>query len=125
MSSTYKITHDEGITRVDFSRNPTKDEMYKLLDILADMPDTKRRLFVMEKAEVLLSTAEVREGAEFARKKQNQPSRVAMVAAGSITYGISRIFKVFRESEQTQFGVFRDVDEALEWLKSDRPAPED
>jgi hypothetical protein len=76
-------------------------------------------MYVMIDAEIMLSTADVKEGAEFALGLKNQPRRIAVVAPGSITYGISRIFKVFRESAETKIRVFREIDEARDWLRSD------
>jgi hypothetical protein len=121
---TWEISREGDITRIDFNQSPSREEMLDLMDELDRMDGSDRRLYVMVKAELLLSTAEVREGAQVARSSNNQPSRIAMVAPGNITYGISRIFKVFRESEDTAFAVFRDIDEARDWLNSDRPAPE-
>jgi hypothetical protein len=115
----YVITREEAITRIDFKRNPDSEEMVALLATLDEMKDTALRMYVMIEAEVLLSTAEVREGADTARSFSNQPTRVAIVAPGDITYGISRIFKVFRESDSTQLQVFRELDEARGWLLSD------
>jgi hypothetical protein len=93
-----------------------------MLDLLArldETADSSRRLYVMIEAEILLSTAAVKEGAEFARATSNQPERIAIVAPGEITYSISRIFKLLRESATTKMRVFRDLDEAHRWLLAD------
>lgn len=122
---TYEISQEGGVTRIEFNLSPSKAEMMALMEELASLEGSERRMYVMEKAEILLSTADVREGAEVARKKQSQPRRIVVVAPGSITYGISRIFKVFRESEDTELAIFRDEDAGREWLLSEAPAPED
>ena len=116
---TYVIEREDDIVRVDYKRSPQPEDMYELLDQLGEMEDSELRMYVMIDAEILLSTAEVREGAEYAREKKNQPRRIAVVAPGDITYGISRIFKVFRESQETELQVFRSLDDAREWLRSD------
>lgn len=44
--------------------------------------------------------------------------RVAMVAATDATYGMFRMWEMQRESMPYEVRVFRDVNEALAWLKS-------
>lgn len=90
--------------------------MLDLMDALDTLENSELRMYVMERAEMLLSTADIREGAEVARALTLQPRRIAVVAPGSISYGISRIFKVYRESENTEFEVFREETEAKAWL---------
>ena len=114
----WEITREGKILRIEFVRSPDRDDMLELMDKLDTLENSELRMFVMERAEMLLSTAEVREGAEVARALVNQPRRIAVVAPGSISYGISRIFKVFRESEDTEFEVFRELDAARDWLLS-------
>lgn len=112
----YEISRDGPIVRIEFIASPDRESMLALMNELGRLGDSALRMFVMQKAEMLLSTAEVREGAEVARALQNQPRRIAVVAPGEISYGISRIFKVFRESEDTVFEVFREEDAAKDWL---------
>ncbi len=115
-SPVYMITREDGIVRVEFLRSPDREDMVALMDELGKMEDSALRMYVMQQAEILLSTAEVRDGADIARSYENQPRKIAVVAPGNITYGISRIFKVFRESDETEFAVFRELDEARAWL---------
>jgi hypothetical protein len=115
----YVISREGPVTRIDFFRPPDYKEMLDLLARLEATADSSLRLYVMIEAEILLSTAEVKEGAELARVTSNQPERIAIVAPGEITYSISRIFKVLRESSATKMEVFRDLDEARRWLLAD------
>lgn len=117
-SPVYEIRREGEIVCVEFIQSPEKDDMVAVIEELDKMPNSSLRLYLMVKAEILLSTSEVRDGADIARKAENQPSKIAVVAPGNITYGISRIFKVFRESEDTEFSVFREIDEARDWLLS-------
>ena len=118
-TASYKITREGAITRIDFTRHPSQKEMLDLLAQLEDLENSALRLYVLIDAEILLSTTEVKEGAEVARSLSNQPERIAVVAPGEVTYSISRIFKVFRESSATKIQVFRDLDEARRWLLAD------
>lgn len=112
----WEISRDGNIVRIDFLSSPDRQDMLDLMDALDTLENSELRMFVMEKAPILLSTAEVREGAEIAKAMANQPRRIAVVAPGEITFGISRIFKVYRESENTEFEVFREETEAKAWL---------
>lgn len=118
-TASYTITREGVITRIDFTRHPSQKEMLDLLVQLEEVENSSLRLYVMIDAEILLSTAEVKEGAEIARSMANQPERIAIVAPREITYSISRVFKVFRESPTTEMQVFRDLDEARRWLLAD------
>jgi hypothetical protein len=114
----YEISSEDGILRVDFLRSPEREDLVALMDEMESMEHCALRLYVVIKAEILLSTAIVRQAAEDAQAYSHQPSKIAVVAPGSISYGISRIYKVFRETDETEFDVFRDLDEARAWLKS-------
>ena len=115
----YTVGRDGDIVRIDYRRTPTREEMLALASELDAMDNSARRLYVMIDTEILLSTADVREGAEYAKSLVNQPTRIAVVARGDITYGISRIFKVFREGPETALQVFRGLEEAKAWLLED------
>lgn len=116
IESSYKISREGRIVRVDFKRSPSLEDLVALLGEMERLEDSSLRMYVTQDAEILLSTADIRAGAEQALAAGNQPSRIAMVAPGDITYGISRIFKVFRETDQTEGQVFRTLDEARAWL---------
>lgn len=113
------ISREDDIVRIDYTRNPDREELMELMERLSGMENAELRMHVMIDAEIMLSTAEVREGAEVAGQLKRQPRRIAIVAPGNISYGISRIFKVFRESNETEFEVFRELDEARRWLRAD------
>lgn len=112
----YKISRDGPVVRIEFISSPDRETMLALMRELDQLENSRLRMFVIQKSEMLLSTAEVREGAEVARALENQPSKIAVVAPGNISYGISRIFKVFRESEATLLEVFREESAARAWL---------
>ena len=100
-------------------------ELATMMEELNSLEGSELRMYVVEKTEILLSTADARVGAKVARSEQIQPRRIGVVAPGSITHGISRIFKVLRQSADTEIAIFRDEGAAREWLLSETPAPED
>lgn len=118
-ADSYIVSRENDIVRIDFTRSPDRDSLIELLERLSETENSELRMYVMIEAEIFLSTTEVKEGADVARELKNQPRRIAVVAPGDITYGISRIFKVFRESRETEFKVFRELDEARRWLRSE------
>jgi hypothetical protein len=115
----YVISREGPITRIDFFRHPSQKEMLELVARMEATADSSLRLYVLIEAEILLSTADVKEGAALARTTSNQPERIAIVAPGEVTHSISRVFKVFRESSTTKMQVFRELDEARRWLLAD------
>ncbi len=122
----YSITQSGSITRIEFNASPTLQDMLDVVAALAELSGSELRLFVFEKAELLVTTAEVRDTAGIARSQGNQPRRVALAAPGSVSNSnsILRIFKVFREREGTEIAIFANVAEAEAWLLSNSPAPE-
>lgn len=45
-------------------------------------------------------------------------SRRAIVAPGDLVYGFSRMYEVFSKSTEENYAVFRNNEDALEWLES-------
>lgn len=64
-----------------------------------------------------LSSAEVREMAQFILRHQPvpPPSRVAFVTGRDVDFGLARMYEAHREDSRTAFRVFRDYDEAVRW----------
>ena len=57
--------------------------------------------------------------AESAVMDAPQPSRFAIVAPGDLTYGLGRMYAVYRETDRRStktVRVFRSMDEAVAWL---------
>jgi hypothetical protein len=72
-----------------------------------------------------LSSADVRETALFVLERQpdTPPARVAFVTGRDVDFGMARVFEAFRDDARTDFAVFRDYDEALDWARG-RPQRE-
>ena len=50
------------------------------------------------------------------RRRHPGPSRWAIVASRDIDFGAARMFEVFADKIPTDICVFRDIDEAKQWL---------
>jgi hypothetical protein len=67
----------------------------------------------------LRSTAVLRRLAEQSKQWRGNPSsnsRVAVLAPRDIAYGLARMFEVYTDAAETNFSVFRDLNEAADWL---------
>ena len=76
-----------------------------------------RVLWDLRAAEFDLSAREVRESAAFA--KRNSPYgalRMAFVASQQVEFGLLRMWEAYRDEEGAQIAVFREREQALEWL---------
>jgi len=52
-------------------------------------------------------------------------SRRAVVASSNLVYGFGRMFEMFRENAgENGIRVFRDLDEAVDWILANNTAPE-
>lgn len=51
----------------------------------------------------------------------SEKSRRAVVAPGDFVFGLARMYEVFSGSTEENFSVFRNLDEAMEWLEKNRP----
>jgi hypothetical protein len=45
------------------------------------------------------------------------PSRRAIVAPGDLLFGFSRMYEVFSNSTEENYSVFRNPEDAMEWLR--------
>ena len=48
------------------------------------------------------------------------PSRRAIVAPGDLLFGFSRMYEVFSKSTKKNYSVFRNIEDAMEWLGENR-----
>jgi hypothetical protein len=66
-----------------------------------------------------MESPQIREIARFVVGNQPDPppARVAFVAPRDVDFGLARMFEVFREDPRTEFRVFRDYYEALDWAR--------
>jgi hypothetical protein len=81
-----------------------------------------RLLWDLREASFDLGTAEVRDLAEVV--KQLAPAtefRSAFVVSGDLEFGLVRMFEVYRQTKGTLTRVFRDKQQALDWLTNDSP----
>lgn len=74
------------------------------------------RLWDFRDSAVDFTAAELAEIASVSNRMGWHPSKIAILVGNDLTFGLSRMYQVFRESEHTAVSVFRDESEALRWL---------
>ena len=79
----------------------------------------KSAVWDFRKAQFDMSPAEVKQVAQYIlfRQPDIPPLKMAFVAPNDFEFGMSRIFEVYRQDQKTEFRVFRDLEEALNWAR--------
>jgi len=64
-----------------------------------------------------LTMDEIKEIAAYGKQKFTEPSAMALVTQQDLAYGELRVFEIYREEQNARARVFRDREEAVNWLK--------
>ena len=120
MEHEISINKREDIAFVTIHGEATFDGLMEVYDALA--PDgqfcVRRRLWDLRGANIVMTNAELeRLGHEGQARDHDRPSRAAVVATRDVDFGLARVNEVYRASSNTEMRVFRDFDEALQWLE--------
>ena len=115
--SCYKIIVEDGIVHIRFHGRPTLKDVLACFSELQDMPDTRYRLWYFEEG-IDLQSGDVRYVADFTSNLGVQPERVALVSAHDPGYGLLRMFQSYRNDQGVEVRVFRNYDEAYNFLRS-------
>ena len=115
MSEAFALERRRGVTTIRISRHLELAEFLDVVDEVAALGTDDRRLWDLR---VCLNypANEMRIIAARARRHWPGHGRVAYVASGELSYGLMRMFQVFREEEGYQSRVFRDAQDAEVWL---------
>lgn len=115
MAKNYSVDITGQITTVRFSRAPGVDDVRAALDEVFERSPSRLRLWDLT-CGVDLPPEQVRELAEHGKSLTSPVAKVAVVATEDLTYGLSRMYGIFREEEHVEFRVFRTEQEARAWL---------
>ena len=116
MNRIYSIETSQGITTVRFSAAPGVEALKNAIDDLTDYHQSVLRLWDFSDSGLSLSNSQLEKLAEYGKRRFTMPSRVAIVAPEDFTFGLSRIYEVYREEGKLQLKVFRTELEARHWL---------
>ena len=102
-----------GILEIDEAMNGAKS-LWQTQDWLG-----KAAVWDFRKAHFNLSSSDIEKVSQFILHHQPAipPSKISFVALSDLEYGLSRMFEVYRQDQRTDFRVFRDFEEALNWAR--------
>ena len=117
MSKYYSIKHVNGITRIQFSKSPTYNEVQTVIDDIVENFPYIKRLWVFSNIKFDLTIDEIKAIAKYGKSKFIKPNKLAIVAPDDRAYFKLHIFQAYRkQKEHSVANVFRTEQEALEWL---------
>lgn len=112
------ISVDDNIVKVKLLQRPTTAQLKSIIDELDEKYPFKRRLWDYSAIRFDLKESEIQEVAEYAKKKQHRPDRLAFYAPKDFEFGTMRQYEAYRDDpEGSATRVFRNEQEAIEWLK--------
>lgn len=121
MSAQITVTKDDEIALIKVTGKPTMQEILDVNIGLAEGGDyvVKNRLWDFRESQVAFSTAELVKIAELNSQLGRSYHKTAILVGNDLAFGLSRMYQVFREADNTHISVFRDESEALRWLLAD------
>ena len=116
MKKNYQISRIEDVTVVRMLDFPSRDGLISAFNEVKSLDTSGRRMWVLEKG-VKLSVADLQSIASKATATLKRPCRMAVVAPTDLSYGLSRMFEVFREQDGVETHSFRTEEDAVMWLR--------
>jgi len=114
----FSIEVADEMTVVRFFRKPTVSETIDAMDDSVAGGVTFRQIWVFQ-CGINFSTDELRTLARHGIKIAQRPSRNAFVAPDDFSFGLARMYEVFRDQEGYEIRVFRGEQEAIAWLNEE------
>ena len=114
----YSVTTENGVTIIRFTKHPTLDNVFAIIDITSEDSMPCKRLWDISNG-LNLTSSELQQIAEYGKAKYLKPSKIAILATNDLAFGLAGMFKVYRGDEISQTRVFRTNDEAIDWLIND------
>ena len=91
-------------------------------NLLPDYPVGTPELFdLREVEEADLAGADIRRVAERERRGPNRISKMAILTASTVSYGLSRMFQLLADDADYEIHVFTELVEALKWIERELP----
>ena len=118
MAKNYSIDTADGITVVRFYKSLGIDEIRAAIIDVAENHLSDLRLWDLSRADINLTSSQIEQLAKYGKSKFSIPSKVAIVAPEDLTFGLMRIYEVYRKQDLTEIKVFRSEQEARIWLNS-------
>ena len=119
MAMTFEITEMQDILVVSIKGDPSVDDIKQILDQTRNTSGYSHsaRLWDFRESSFSFSQNEVLDIASYASAADSRPGKVAMLVKEDLSFAVSRIYEVFRNTDLTETNVFRDKTEAVAWLR--------
>ena len=117
MSDNYQIEEQGEICIITLTKILNLKELVAVLDEVSHVTNKNRRVWITT-GNFTLNSEDIRKVAERGKVLWPQNSRVAYVGEDDLSFGLLRIFEVFREEDNYETKIFREKSEAINWLKS-------
>ena len=110
MKAIFDIFEKKGVLFICIEGDPTVSDIKQALDQTRDESGYNHlsRLWDFRKASFDFSAEELEEIASYASAADLDPSRVAMLVGQDLSFGVSRMYEVYRRSPMTDVKVFRE-----------------
>ncbi len=120
MGMTYEIAEMEDVQVVSIKGKPSVDDIKHILDEIQNESGYSHsaRLWDFQESSFNFSQSEVLDIASYASAGDNRSAKVAMLVKEDLSFGVSRVYEVFRHTDLTEIKVFKDKIEALAWLRA-------
>ena len=116
MDKNHSIDTTGGIITVRFNREPGFEEICLAIDDVADKYPGELRLWDLS-CGLSLTNDQVQQLAEYGKSRLYKPARLAIVAPQDLSFGLLRMYEVYRKEDHINQRVFRNEQEARDWLK--------
>jgi hypothetical protein len=113
----YSIDIIDGVAVISFLEQPSLDDVRRAIGEVAEIGGHDLKLWDLSRSGVELTSAQLKEIADYSKIKFSAPSSVAIVAPKDLAFGLSRMYEIYREQPQIALKVFRTREDALAWLK--------
>ena len=114
----YSIEPSGKLTVIRLNRDLGLEEIFAVMRKVVETDVCDQRLWDLSKC-FTFADEQVQALANFGKQLWPDPSKVGYVASNDLTYGLLRMFEVYREGEGYQTRVFRTEREALDWFEQD------
>jgi len=116
MDKTHEIIYEGGVTVVKFIMKPSFDQVKLIIDDISENYSYEKRLWDLSEIDFDFTTEEIRLIAEYGKRKFTKNNKLAVFATSDLAFGEMRQFEVYREEEISTPKVFRDKQNAINWL---------
>ena len=113
----YSIATRSECTVIRFHRDLELAEVLALIDEVAKLDDPNR-LWDVTKC-ISFTSDQLRQIAEYGKQVWPHPFKEAYVGSNDLSFGLLKMYQVYRDQDGEQTNVFRTEEEAINWFKED------